>query len=146
MTVEPAPHLTLTRRRVVVLALVVPLTGAVLYGLLPRLTGLDDTWGRLERGQPSWLGLALGCEVLSFASYVVLFRGVFARDRRIGCGASFEISLAGVAATRLLAAGGAGGVAVTVWRSATRASAPGEWARRCQRSWRCSTGSTWPRS
>jgi uncharacterized membrane protein YbhN (UPF0104 family) len=50
------------------------------------------------------------------ASYAVLFRTVFARGMpRLGWRASVEIPLAGIAAIRLLAAAGAGGVAVTVW-------------------------------
>ena len=31
---------------------------AVLYLLVPRFAGLDDTWGRLRDGDPAWLGLA----------------------------------------------------------------------------------------
>ena len=83
-----------------------------LYVLLPRLAGLDDTWNRLEQGDGRWLLAALAFEVLSFACYLVLFRGVFAR---VTLGAAYEISLAGVAATRLLATAGAGGVALTAW-------------------------------
>ena len=55
-------------------------------------------------------------ELLSIAGYAMLFRAVF------GCGVpridwrvSLEIPLAGIAAIRLVAAAGAGGVAVTAW-------------------------------
>ena len=55
-------------------------------------------------------------ECLSFGGYVILFRTVFVRGRtRIGWRASYEITMAGVAATRLFAAAGAGGVALTAW-------------------------------
>jgi putative heme transporter len=87
-----------------------------LYVLLPRLAGLDETWRRLGEGDPRWLAAALAFEVLSYASYVVLFRAVLARgNNRISLRASYQISMAGVAATRLFAAGGAGGIALTAW-------------------------------
>ena len=48
--------------------------------------------------------------------YAILFGTVFGRGMpRINWRASIEIPLAGIAAIRLLAAAGAGGVAVTVW-------------------------------
>jgi uncharacterized protein (TIRG00374 family) len=54
--------------------------------------------------------------VLSFAAYVWLFKAVFVRDdSQIGWRESYEITMASLAATRLLAAGGAGGVALTAW-------------------------------
>lgn len=55
-------------------------------------------------------------EAMSFLGYVALFRGVFVRGgSRIGWRASYEITMAGLAATRLLASAGAGGVALTAW-------------------------------
>lgn len=105
-----------TRRNLVfaMLFLAAALTG--LYFLIPKFAGLNQTWGQISRGNPLWLALAAGLEFLSVASYAVLFRTVFARGMpRIGWRASVEIPLAGIAAIRLLAAAGAGGVAVTVW-------------------------------
>jgi uncharacterized membrane protein YbhN (UPF0104 family) len=105
-----------TRRNVVfaMLFFAAALTG--LYFLIPKFTGLNETWGQISRGNPLWLALAAGLEFLSVASYAVLFRTVFARGMpRLGWRASVEIPLAGIAAIRLLAAAGAGGVAVTVW-------------------------------
>lgn len=105
-----------TGRKLALLALVVGVALAALYGLLPAIAGLDNTWNRLARGNPWWLSAALGLELLSFASYVFLFRTVFAGDpAAIDWGASYRITMAGVAATRLLAAAGAGGVILTVW-------------------------------
>ena len=55
-------------------------------------------------------------EAISIAGEIVLFRGVFSRrGSRIGWRISTEITLAGAAATKLLAAAGAGGIALTVW-------------------------------
>jgi uncharacterized membrane protein YbhN (UPF0104 family) len=87
-----------------------------LYVGLPRIAGLDETWGRLTRGDPWWLAAAALLEAGSYAGYVVLFRGVF-----VGPGspldwrASYRITMAGVAATRVFAAAGAGGIALTAW-------------------------------
>jgi uncharacterized membrane protein YbhN (UPF0104 family) len=64
----------------------------------------------------SWLGLALVLEALSFAGHIMLFRAVsLDGGGRIGMRASTEITLAGHMATRLFAAGGAGGIALTAW-------------------------------
>lgn len=86
------------------------------YFLLPKLAGLNQTWGQLRHGDPLWLALGAGLEALSLAGYIALFGTVFGRGMaRIDWRASIEIPLAGIAAIRLLAAAGAGGVAVTAW-------------------------------
>lgn len=87
-----------------------------LYGLLPTVAGLDDTWARLGRGEASWLVAAALFEVLSFACYVLFFRAVFDEGSiQIGWGRSYRITMAGVVATRLLASAGAGGIVLLVW-------------------------------
>jgi uncharacterized protein (TIRG00374 family) len=90
---------------------------AFLYYVLPKLAGLSETWQRLGSGDPIWLVVALVLEGVSFAGYVILFRTVFVREdrERIGWRPSYEITMAGVAATRLFAAAGAGGIALTAW-------------------------------
>ncbi|MGZ5356995.1 MAG: lysylphosphatidylglycerol synthase transmembrane domain-containing protein [Solirubrobacterales bacterium] len=87
-----------------------------LYGLLPTLAGLDDTWARLGRGEGFWLLAAGLFEVLSFASYVIFFRVVFGEGSiPIGWRRSYRITMAGVVATRLLATAGAGGIVLLAW-------------------------------
>ncbi len=77
---------------------------------------LGPTLKRLRQGHIAWLGVGVALEVCSLIGEVALFRGVFARPgNRIGWRSSTEITLAGAAATKLVAAAGAGGVAVTVW-------------------------------
>jgi uncharacterized protein (TIRG00374 family) len=114
---EGMPRMILTRRRAIALGLFVVSVIAFLYFVLPKLAGLGKTWDRLDQGAPGWLAVAAGFEVLSFAGYVALFRTVFVRSQRtqIDWHASYEITMAGLAATRLFAAAGSGGIALTVW-------------------------------
>src|SRR3954468_8459668 len=113
---EEMPQLGLTRRRALLFGVFVASALAFLYFVLPRLAGLSETWHRLNQGDPWWLAIALGFECISFFGYVWLFRTVFVRGRsRIDWPASYEISMAGLAATRLFAAAGAGGIALTAW-------------------------------
>jgi uncharacterized protein (TIRG00374 family) len=114
---EEMPRVVITRRRALLFGLFVLSAIAFLYYVLPKLAGLSDTWHRLSEGKPIWLVVALLLECLSFAGYVILFRTVFVRDEheQIGWRASYEITMAGLAATRLFAAAGAGGIALTAW-------------------------------
>jgi uncharacterized protein (TIRG00374 family) len=90
-------------------------TGFVV-GVLPQITGLGTTLRRLGRGNLSWLLVGVVLESVSLAGYVALFRAVLSdQDTRIGWRASYEITLAGVVATKLFAAAGAGGLALTAW-------------------------------
>jgi putative heme transporter len=113
---EEMPRVVFTRRRLLLSLIFVISTVAFLYFVLPKLLGLQETWNRIRQGNVWWLGLAIGLELCSFASYVALFRAVFVRGQsRIGWRESYQITMAGLAATRLFAAGGAGGIALTAW-------------------------------
>jgi uncharacterized protein (TIRG00374 family) len=113
---EQMPRVRLTRARVIGSVLFVATTVAFLYFVLPKLLGLHETWNRLQQGDTWWLAMALVFEALSFAGYVALFRAVFVRDApQIGWRESYQITMAGVVATRLFAAAGAGGIALTAW-------------------------------
>ena len=89
---------------------------AFLYFVLPR----SPAWGRPGTGSrratrpgsrpPS------ASRSLSFGGYIVLFRTVFTRgETRIEWRESYQITMAGLAATRLFATAGAGGVVLTAW-------------------------------
>ncbi len=113
---EEMPRIRLTRRSLVASIVFVVSIVAFMYFVLPKLLGLKDTWNRLQHGNAWWLALGAVLEGVSFLGYVVLFRGVFIRGRtRIGWRASYEITMAGLAATRLFASAGAGGIALTAW-------------------------------
>lgn len=86
-----------------------------IYFLLPQIAGFDDGLRKLGNGDRVWLGFALGFGLLMFGSYVALFRGVVGERVHLTWGQSYEITMAGLAATRLFSAGGAGGIVLTYW-------------------------------
>jgi hypothetical protein len=89
---------------------------AFVLSVLPEIAGFGTTMTRVERGTKLWLLLGVGLEALSRAGYIALLRMVFAGDgAHLGWRASYQITRAGVVATKLFAAAGAGGVAVTAW-------------------------------
>jgi uncharacterized protein (TIRG00374 family) len=113
---EKEPTLSLTRGRLLVVSGLIVALLIGLYFLIPKLAGLRQTWGHLRRGDPVLLAVGGALELLSIAGYATLFRTVFGRGvPRIDWRVSLEIPLAGIAAIRLVAAAGAGGVAVTAW-------------------------------
>jgi uncharacterized protein (TIRG00374 family) len=113
---EEMPRLRVTRRTVVLGGIFIVAALAFLYFVLPQLAGLEETWRRIEQGDPWWLALALLFTILSFGGYVALFQYVYvSAGSRIDLKASYQITMASLAATRLFAAGGAGGIALTAW-------------------------------
>jgi uncharacterized membrane protein YbhN (UPF0104 family) len=109
-------RLVISRRKVLGFAAFAVVAVVALYYLVPRLAGLEQTWDRIESGDPYWLLLALVFTIGSFAGYVAMFRGVFVRaGTRIGWRESYQITMSGNLAARVFAAGGAGGVVLTAW-------------------------------
>jgi uncharacterized protein (TIRG00374 family) len=108
-------------RRALLLLLAAAVVVTCVTVILPQVASLGGTLDRLRRGNKTWLLVGVVFEAVSLAGYVAAFRAVFScHDVRIGWRASYEITLAGTVATKLFAAAGAGGVALTVW--ALRAS------------------------
>jgi uncharacterized protein (TIRG00374 family) len=122
---EEMPRVVFTRRRLLASILFVVSSVAFLYFVLPRVLGLKETWNRIQHGNGWWLALAAVLEVCSFLGYVALFRVVFIRGKtRIGWRESYQITMAGLAASRLFAAAGAGGIALTAWALRRSGMAP----------------------
>jgi len=122
---EEMPRVLLTRRQIVAFVLFIFSAIGFLYFVLPKLAGVGKTVHRLESGNMWWIGVGVVLELLSFAGYVVLFRAVFVRgEGRIGWRESYEITMAGVVATRLFATAGAGGIALTAWALRRSGMAP----------------------
>ncbi len=120
---EPDSGLALTPRRIAIyMGVVLAFVAALYIGLPAALDGLSDMKRVVKGADPVWIVIALGFNVLSFASYVALFRGVIGGQSktelsypRLDWSASYQITMAGLAATRLFAAAGAGGIALTYW-------------------------------
>jgi len=92
-----------------------------IYVLFPKVVGLDDTLARMGDAKWYWVAVGIAFNVGAFAAYVALFRGILggqpgdALHTRIDARASYEITMAGLAATRIFSAAGAGGVALQYW-------------------------------
>jgi putative heme transporter len=121
-TEEVEREMFLGGRRLLVYGLVVIVILVALYLVLPKLAGLEDSLRRIEDADPVWIAIALGLNLLSFAAYIALFRGILGGRsaspqlrERVDWRTSYQITLAGLAATRLFSAGGAGGIALTYW-------------------------------
>jgi uncharacterized protein (TIRG00374 family) len=118
---ESSERLFRDRRRLLGLLVAFVLLVVAIYVLFPRVAGLGDTWDRIDEANWYWVGVAVGFNVGAFAAYVALFRGILGSDtddevhRRIDARASYEITMAGLAATRIFSAAGAGGIALTYW-------------------------------
>jgi uncharacterized protein (TIRG00374 family) len=105
-----------TTKRLVQTGIVVVILLVGIYFLFPKLVGLGDALGKLGDADPLWIGIAVLFSIASYATYIALFKAVVGGDAlRLTWGETYEINMAGVAATLLFSAGGAGGVALTYW-------------------------------
>jgi putative heme transporter len=105
-----------TPRRMVQTAVVVLALLVGIYFLFPRLVGLGDALGKLDEAEPVWIGVAIGFNVVAFATYIALFKAVVGgKALRFTWTETYEINMAGLAATLLFSAAGAGGIALTYW-------------------------------
>ncbi len=114
--VEEAPSLLGNPRKLAITGLVVLLMFAAIYVLVPKLVGLEDAVEKMQEGEWQWFVVAVGFNVLAFGSYVALFRGVIGENLvHLDWRESYQITMAGLAASRVLSAGGAGGVVLSYW-------------------------------
>jgi uncharacterized protein (TIRG00374 family) len=105
-----------TTRRIVQTVVLVLVLLVAIYFLFPKLVGLGDALSRLDDADPLWIGIAVVANVAAYATYIALFKAVVGGDvLRLKWIETYEINMAGVAATLLFSAGGAGGVALTYW-------------------------------
>jgi uncharacterized protein (TIRG00374 family) len=105
-----------TPRRVVQTLLVVLALLIGIYFLFPKLVGLGSSLDRLGEAEALWIAVAIGFELTAVATYIVMFKAVVGGDAlRLRWSETYEINLAGLAATRIFSAAGAGGIALTYW-------------------------------
>jgi uncharacterized membrane protein YbhN (UPF0104 family) len=98
------------------LALAVSLLVGV-FLLVGKVAGYARTLDSLKEAKPLWLVVCFVSQVVSYAGYIALFRGLAAPERRRlpRLWLSIKVVFASLGATRLLATGGAGGLAVLYW-------------------------------
>jgi len=92
-----------------------------IYVVVPKLVGFDDSVRKLDNATWYWLVIAVGFNIVAFGAYTMLFRGILggtqddALHRRLDLKTSYQITMAGLAATRIFSAAGAGGIVLTYW-------------------------------
>jgi uncharacterized protein (TIRG00374 family) len=113
---EAEPSFFANPKRIVQTVIAVILLTVAIYVLIPKLFDLEDALGKIEEGDPLWIGIALAFNIVAFGAYVALFRGVVGEKvLHLTVSESYQITMAGLAATRLFSAGGAGGILLTYW-------------------------------
>ncbi len=119
-------------RRAITIGVSLAAIAAFIHFVLPQIAGLSATLHRLRDAEPAWIAIGVVLEALSLAGYMLLFRTVFSchHDGRLGWRESAQITLAGTVATKLFAAAGAGGVALTAWALRAAGLSPRAIARR----------------
>jgi uncharacterized membrane protein YbhN (UPF0104 family) len=89
----------------------------VLLGVLVLVAvlapGLGEVRDRLKDAAPGWLAIAVGFEILSALSYVLMFRPVFCSIMPWRSAA--EVGLSEVGTGSIIPASGAGGIALGAW-------------------------------
>ena len=110
------PGFVRRHRRAVLTALGAVVAAGFVYYVVPQIAGLGPTLQRLRGGDVWWLALGVLLEAISYFGEITLFRGVFSSPQaQMPWSVSYQITLAGGAATKILATAGAGGIALTVW-------------------------------
>jgi uncharacterized membrane protein YbhN (UPF0104 family) len=85
--------------------------------------GLGELRDRLRDASPGWLLLAVGLEVLSCLSYVLMFKPVFCP--RMSARTAYELAMSELAVGSLVPASGAAGLAFGAW-ALRRGGMPGD--------------------
>ena len=96
-------------------ALIILVLVVGIYVLLPKLVADQNARAKLGDAKPVWVAVSFGFAVVMFGAYVALFRGVVGERVKLRWKDSYDITMAGLAATRLFSAGGAGGIVLTYW-------------------------------
>jgi putative heme transporter len=109
------------RRRLATAVLIVALIVFAIYIVFPKVIGTEEALDRFDDAVWYWIVIALAFNVAAFAAYVALFRGILSGNvdddvrHRLDMRASYQITMAGLAATRIFSAAGVGGIVLTYW-------------------------------
>ena len=89
---------------------------AGIYFLFPAIVGVEDGLAKLDDGKPLWIGVAIAFAFVMFLAQIAQFKGIVGGDvLPLTWSESYQINMAGLAASRLFSAGGAGGLVLTYW-------------------------------
>jgi uncharacterized protein (TIRG00374 family) len=119
--VEEGANLLRDRRRLAYFGLILVLGIVAIYVVFPKVAGFEDSLAKMDDATWYWIVVAVGFNVVAFGAYVALFKGILGGaagekvNERLDLEASYQITMAGLAATRLFSAAGAGGLVVTYW-------------------------------
>ena len=119
--VEEGANLLRDRRRILYFVAILVLGIVAIYVVFPKIVGFDDSLQKMGDATWYWIVIAVGFNVAAFGAYVALFKGVLGGAvagklyDRLDTRASYQITMAGLAATRIFSAAGVGGLVVTYW-------------------------------
>jgi uncharacterized protein (TIRG00374 family) len=119
--VEEGANLLKDRRRLIYFGVILVLGIVAIYVVFPKIAGFEDSLEKMDDATWYWIVVAIGFNVAAFGAYVALFRGILGGNvgekvhERLDFRASYQITMAGLAATRIFSAAGAGGLVVTYW-------------------------------
>jgi uncharacterized membrane protein YbhN (UPF0104 family) len=113
----PIRRLATRRRNLLLLLGFAVLLVVGVFVLVGKVAGYTETLDELESANPIWLAVCFGSQVVSYAAYVVLVRALaaYGGGPTIGRWLATRVVFASLGATRVLAAAGAGGLAVLFW-------------------------------
>ena len=119
--VEEGANLLRDRRRLAYFGVVLLLGIVAIYVVFPKIAGFEDSLEKMDDATWYWIVVAIGFNFAAFGAYVALFKGILSGSvgekvhERLDFRASYQITMAGLAATRIFSAAGAGGLVVTYW-------------------------------
>jgi putative heme transporter len=119
--VEEGANLLRDRKRLVSFGLILVLGIVAIYVVFPKIAGFEDSLEKMDDATWYWIVVAIGFNLAAFGAYVMLFKGVLGGsiaakvNERLDTRASYQITMAGLAATRIFSAAGVGGLVVTYW-------------------------------
>ena len=119
--VEEGANLLRDRRRLAYFGAILVLGIVAIYVVFPKIAGFEDSLEKMDDATWYWIVVAIGFNLAAFAAYVALFRGILGGNieekvhERLDARTSYQITMAGLAATRIFSAAGVGGLVVTYW-------------------------------
>lgn len=113
------PGLQVHGHRVEPFLIAAAVIGVGIHFAFPALAGLKRSLELVEHADPWWIAVAICCSAGSLGCYVAIFRYTVAEgspgSQRLGWAECYQITMASQAASTVVTAGGAGGIALILW-------------------------------